>query len=155
MFKQFVFRGILTLVLLAMLAAGAAGVGILAYNAGVTRGLAESGKLTLPAPGVGPYPYMGGPFYRVGLFGPGLGLLNCLLLFLGFGLVFTLVRALVWGGFHGWRRPWHRAWGGPGTPFGSHGAWEKGYPPMFEEWHRRAHGQGEPPTPPPADSGQA
>jgi hypothetical protein len=152
MFKHFVFRGVVALVLLVALAAGAAGVGLLAYNAGLVHGLAQNGQAGLPPAGAAPYPYWGGPFYRVGFFGPGLGLLSCLLLFLGFGFIFTLVRGLLWGGMYGmWRRPWHRAWGGPGAQ----AAWEKGYPPMFEEWHRRAHGQGEPSTPPPSESGQA
>ena len=150
MFRQFVFRSVLVLLLLALLAGG---VGWLTYNAGVARGLAESGKVALPAAGAVPYPYLGGPF----LFGWGLGPLNCLLFFFGFGLIFLLVRGLVWGGVHGaWRRPFgHRGSGGPGMPWGAHAGWEKGYPPIFEEWHRRAHGQGEPSAPPPPDSGRA
>jgi hypothetical protein len=142
MFKSFVWRGVISLVLLAVLVAGAAGVGVLAYNAGVARGLADSGKVVVPPAGVVPYPYLG-------FFGPGFGLLNCLLLFFVFGLFFMVVRGLLWGGLFGmWRRPfWHRAWGGPDAPHDWRRAWEKGYPPMFDEWHRRAHGQTEP-TPP-------
>ena len=147
MFRQFVLRGVLVLLLLALVAGG---VGWLAYNAGVARGLADSGKVALPAAGVVPYPYLGGPFF----FGWGLGPFNCLLFFFGLGLIFLLVRSLVWGGPF-WRRPFgHHAWGGPGTPWGAHRAWEKGYPPIFEEWHRRMHGQGEPSAPPP-ESGRA
>jgi len=147
MFKSFVWRAILSVVLLVALAGGAVAVGLLAYNAGVARGLADSGKVALAPAGTAPYAF---PYYGWGFFGPGFGLLNCLVLFFVFGLIFMLLRALVWGGlFGGWRRHfWHRGWGDPNTPHSWRQAWEKGYPPMFDEWHRRAHGQGEP-TPPP------
>ena len=136
--RSFVFRGILTVVLLLVLAVGAVSIGLMAYNAGVTRGLADSGKL-ISVPPVGAW--LG--------FGPFVGLLNCLWLVLIFGLVFGLMRRLLWhrhwdeaGGPHGpgYRR-WHGPWG-----------WNKGYPPMFDEWHRQAHTQGKDPsqTPPSA-----
>jgi len=143
MFRNFVWRGILGLVLLAVLVAGVAAVGVVTYNAGMARGLADNGRAALPSASAVPYPYWG-------FFGPGFGLFNCLLLFFGFALIFMVVRGLVWGGLFGmWRRPfWRRGWGGPDAPHGWHRAWEKGYPPMFDDWHRRAHGQTEP-TPPP------
>jgi len=47
-------RGVLGLLLMLVLAAGVAGI---AYNAGVTRGMADSGKVNPPPPGVAPYPY--------------------------------------------------------------------------------------------------
>ena len=50
--------GLLVLVLLA----GAAGVGVYAYNAGVAQGLVQGGKVTVVEGGPGPYPYYGGPF---------------------------------------------------------------------------------------------
>ena len=61
---------------------------------------------------------------------------------LGLGLVAGPVAA---GEGHGWHR-----------------RWAKGYPPMFEEWHRRMHaqekaepqGQGQAPTTPPAEPAQ-
>jgi hypothetical protein len=145
-----VFRLVTAFVLLLVLAAGAAGLGLYAYNAGVARGLADSGKLVLPQ--VGAAPYAVGPFFHYGFFGPGMGLLNCLLLFLGLGFIFALVRGLmfvIFGRWH-WRdadgpngpgfRPWHGPWG--------HGPWGRGYPPFFEDWHRQAHGQGKPQEPP-------
>ena len=56
MFRQFVFRGVLALLLVALLAGG---VGWLAYNAGVARGLADSGKVALPAAA---QPFLDGTF---------------------------------------------------------------------------------------------
>ena len=102
--------------------AGAAGIGVYAYNVGVAQGLAESGKLAAPPTGFVPYLHYGGPFF----FGPlGFGFAGCLFPLLFAFLVLVLLRGLFWRG------RW--AWGG------HHGHWERGIPPMFEEWHRRAH----------------
>jgi len=106
-------RGIVGIVLVLLLAAGVAGI---AYNAGIARGVAESGKITPPPSGVTPYPYYG-PFYGFHPFG--FGFLFPLLFFFIF---FGLLKGLFW-------RPWG----------GYHGQYGKGVPPMFEEWHRRAH----------------
>ncbi len=38
---------------------------------------------------------------------------------------------------HHWEQGERRGPGGPGARFGRH--WEKGVPPMVEEWHRRMH----------------
>ena len=51
------------------------------------------------------------------------GLAGCLFPLLFFFLIFIALRGLFW----------HRHWGR------HHDHWEKGVPPMFEEWHRRAH----------------
>ena len=111
-------------VLVALLVIGAiAGIGARIYDMGVARGLAESGTAATPPSGAphpyyGPYPYYGpfyhGPFGFFGLFFP--------LLFLF--LIFALVKGLFW-------RRWR--WHSPG------GYSSRGVPPMFEEWHRRAH----------------
>jgi len=110
-------RGVLGILLVLVLAAGVAGV---AYNAGVARGVVESGKITPPPPGTVPYPYYG-PFFHYGFhpFGFGFGFLFPLLFFF---LFFGLLKGLFW-------RPWG----------GYYGRYGKGVPPMFEEWHRRAH----------------
>ncbi len=112
-------RVLLALVLLAVLA----GVGVYVYNAGVAQGMADSGKLVAPAPGGAPYPYYGGPFfYRPWGFGfPFLGLLFPLLFLLFF---ITLIRGIFWRGRWGWGSPRYD---------------ERGVPPAFDEWHRRAH----------------
>ena len=100
---------------------GLALVGVVAYNAGVSQGLAQAavaaaqagqGTTGTPLP---PYPYAYG-WYRPWGFGFGFPIF---FLFLFFWLF--VVRGLFWG------RPWRR-WHDYG-----------GVPPSFEEWHRRAH----------------
>jgi hypothetical protein len=110
MFGRGLFRVLALLVVVGILA----GIGVYVYNAGVAQGLAaprgDGGSLA-------PYPYAGPYFYpRFGF-----GWLFCLL-----PLIFFFLFPLF-----GWRR-W--GWGGR-----SRGDWEKRIPPMFEEWHRRAH----------------
>ena len=88
-------------------------VGVLAYNAGVANGLAQTGQAVGGPGAFGPYGW-----YRpwgFGFFFP----------FLFFGLWFLALRALFWGG--PWRR--YRCYGG---------AFHE-VPPAFDEWHRRAH----------------
>jgi hypothetical protein len=89
-----------------------AGIGMAAYNLGVSHGLATT---TAAAPAGAPYVvvaprYWGGP----GPFFPFFPLFWLL-------IVFVLVR----GAF--WRGRWQ------GVPHGC------GVPPQFEDWHRRAH----------------
>src|SRR5437762_2113387 len=86
------------------------GVGMLAYNAGLARGLASSAQ----AGGAAPMVWPGYWFHPFGFVFP--------LFFLFFW--FAAARFLFWGG------PWRRRW---------HYAPTQGVPPMFEEWHRQAH----------------
>jgi len=121
-------------VLLALVVIGAvASVAAFAYNAGVARGVAERADLTLPEGvpgwGIGPGPYYGGPFFHPRPFGFGFGFLGCLFPLLFVFLVFGLMRGMFWRGPWGWKGHRHS------------GPWEKGVPPPFEEWHRRAHGE--------------
>jgi hypothetical protein len=115
------------IVLVLALAAGVAGVVTHAYNLGVAQGLAQSGKVPVPGPGVGPfpvYPYSpyGYPYGYYPFHGPfGFGFFGFLGPILFVFLVFALLRVLFWRG-HGW---------------GGHSA--RGVPQRFEEWHRRAH----------------
>lgn len=108
-------RRILLTVLLVLVAIGvAAAIGVNAYQAGLARGLADSGAVPQPAPGGPPYGYYG-PYWH-GPFGfGGFG-------FFGFLLFFFLIVALLKGLF--WR------------PWGWHGRYGPG---TYEEWHRRAH----------------
>lgn len=124
-------RIVAALVLIAAIAA----IGFFAFQAGIAQGSpitveAPSGESApLPQPYYG-YGY-GMPFHRpwgfgFGCFGP------ILALFLLF-LAFQAFRVMLWGPRWRWG---HR--GGYG-PWGRH--WENGVPPMFDEWHKRAHGE--------------
>lgn len=130
--RRIVWGILLALVLIA----GAVSLGVSAYNLGVAQGLAQSGQLSDLPPGTGmsPYPYFGGPFWFYRPFG--FGFFGCFGPLLFFLLIFALFRGLWWGGRWGY---------GPGW---KHGHWDKGVPPRFEEWHRRAHGEEIEPTPP-------
>jgi hypothetical protein len=119
-----------------ILVAAIAGIAYFAFQAGVVQG----SPITIEAPsGDGapmPYPYYGwgAPYHRP--WGFGFGLLGfLLLLFLFFGAL-RAFRFLFWGPRWGW-----------GHHHGGHGPWGRGWennvPPMFEEWHKRAHGQPE------------
>ena len=116
------------LALAAIAIAGA--IGTMAYQAGVAHGVAMAGKLP-PEAG---WPYAYGyvrPFWHHGPFGF-FGIVFPLLFLL---LLLGLLRRALWG-------PW---WGaGCGYPGGR---WSGSAPPMFEEWHRRAHEP--PPVEPP------
>lgn len=113
-----------------VLVAAIAGVAFFAFNAGVAT------HAQVPANGGGqaPYPYYGYPFlwpfpfFGLGCFGP---LVAILLLFLAFRALSFMFWGPRWGRWghmrHGWRRGW---WGEEGE-----------VPPMFREWHDRAHGQ--------------
>ena len=95
---------------------GAVTIGAFAYQAWIAQGVMESGKLPAPAAGIAPYPYAFHPFWSFAF-------LACFAPFLFVCLVAMLVRAMFW---HGPR-------------WGMHRHWDKGAPPMLEEWHTRAH----------------
>ena len=131
-------RLVLGILVVILLVVGAVAVGGYAYNIGVSQGLASSGKLVVPPGGgvVAPY-YFGAPYFYHP-FGFGFGFLGCLFPLLGFFLIFALIRGLFWRG--GWGGGWggRRGWGGPGGQ--GYGPGGQNVPPMFDEWHRRAHG---------------
>lgn len=98
-----------------LLIAGAAAIGIGAYNAGVAQGIAESGRAIVA-------PQAGTPYVYVWPRPWGFGFFPFFPLFF-FVLFFFVLRGLLW------RAPWRRGWD---YRYG-------GVPPAFEEWHRRAH----------------
>ncbi len=99
----------------ALILAGAFAIGIGAYNAGVAQGIAESSRM-IAAPQAGtPYVYVWPRPWGFGFF----PFFPLLFLF----LFFFVVRGLLWRG------RWHR---------GGRYRYD-GVPPMFDEWHRRAH----------------
>jgi hypothetical protein len=122
-------RYLLRALVIGVLFLGAAAVlGIGAYNAGVAQGLAESGRL-IAAPAVGTPVYVWQRPWGFGFF----PFFPLLFLF----LFFFVVRGMLWRGR-------------------GHGGWRyryEGVPPMFEEWHRRAHAHAPEPGSRPADSG--
>jgi hypothetical protein len=95
-------------------------VGLVAYNLGFSHGLAQH----VAAPPAGAYPWAPHPW--------GFGFFPVLFFLLFW---FFVVRVLFWG--VAGRRAWRYGRGcGPGYGYGYGGG---GLPPMFDEWHRRAH----------------
>jgi hypothetical protein len=142
MTKHIGFRIASGLVLLAAIA----GIAFFAFNAGMARGAAiniqapaapQTDGQPIPAVpyyGYGmPYFWRPFPFFGFGCFGV---LIPLFLLFLAFGAA----RRMIWGPRWGWRHMHHGPWGdkGPGDP--------DFVPPMFAEWHKRAHEAGEKPA---------
>ncbi len=135
MFGRILLRFLAGLVLLAAIA----GIAYFVFNAGVAQGVAlDAAKAgDLPNPGYYGMPY-GRHFFGFGPF----GLLGCLIpLFLLF-LAFASFRHLLWGGPR-WAMRHHGPWG--------RHSWGEGVPPMFDEWHRRAHGGSSGEEQPPAE----
>ncbi len=127
MTRRTIFSILAGILLLALVAAGIYFV----YQAGVSRGaainLAQDGELP---EGMMPFFYHGMGFRQMPFMAPFGGLLGCLMpLFLLF-LIFMLigaVRRLACG-----RPMMHGPW--------MHAPWREGdVPPMFNDWHRRAH----------------
>lgn len=121
------------------------GGGFMAYKAGIAQGVsqapavataisqaAENGQAAPVPPMMYQYGYGYGPGYDMygrhhfGFLPFGIcGSILFLFLFLG------IMRMIFFRG-------WHGGWGGhKHGPWGKH--WENGVPPMFNEWHKRAH----------------
>jgi hypothetical protein len=127
-----------SIVLALVLTAGLVGLGLVVFNAGVAQGLAQSGNLAAPAAGsagVGPWAGYGHPGPWGFLWGP----LACLIPLLILLFFFSMLRRPFF-----YRHHWGPGWGDPGWGRRrGYPGWEKGYPPFFEAWHRRAHGEPE------------
>jgi hypothetical protein len=124
-----------------VLLAAIAGIAFFAFNAGMARGTTlniqapapqAGGQPVPPVPFYGygmPYSWHPFPFFGFGCFGV---LIPLFLLFLAFGAA----RRMLWGPRWGMHHMHHHGpWGdkGPGSP--------DFVPPMFAEWHKRAHGE--------------
>jgi hypothetical protein len=143
MSRRVVSAIIFTLISVAILAA----IAFYAYSWGLSQGALQNAQIVVPGAGEGQapvYPYYVMP-YHFGRWGWGwggaFGFLQCLIPIFGIFLAAMLLRLL-------FGRPWRRGWG-----WGGPGRWdsEHGTPPMFAEWHRRAHaGEDTPPSSPPA-----
>ncbi|MGE5072903.1 MAG: hypothetical protein ACM3MF_05695 [Anaerolineae bacterium] len=132
---KIIARIVAGLVLLAALA----GVAVFAFNAGAATHIqapaVPNGQTPYPYPYYGfwrPFPFFG---FGFGCFGP---LLAVLLIFLAFRAFSFMLWGPRWGRW-GMHRGWRHGWGEEG-----------GVPPMFKQWHDRAHGQ----TPPPDEGRQ-
>ena len=145
--KNFVGWGIARLIGFIIMLALVAGAGFMAYRAGVAQGVmqapevaaaiesaAENGSAVAPAYGYG-YPHGAYGFRHPHFFNPfGAICGSIFFLFLFFGLMkmvfFRRMMRHRWGHHHG-----H----GEHSHCGKN--WEGGVPPMFNEWHKRAHGE--------------
>ncbi len=145
--------------LILVLALAAVGVGV--YQAGVTQGIVDAGRI--PAGGAVAVPYAYGygfhPFgFGFGLFGIFGTILFVLLLVGLFRFAFGIGRHRSWRGRGSWYGPgaWGPGWGGPGGSSGDPNApWADERKRRFEEMHRRLHDElGETPNGP-AGSGTA
>ena len=138
MFRNgFVFRLIAALIFVGVLAAG----GFMAYKAGVAQGVAEAPAVataiseaaengqgfSMYGPGFA-HPYAYGYRHHFGFF-PGGICLGIFFLFFALGFM-KMVFFRGMRGRHGHHGPWNRNW-------------EGGVPPMFEKWHKYAHGESE------------
>jgi hypothetical protein len=125
MVKHIVFRIIAGLVLLAAIA----GIAFFAYQAGVTHGVAANLQLPVTENGEVFHPHYGmRPFVGFGFFG-------VLFVFFLIALAFGAMRRMIFGPRWGWRHMRDRMERGPM----GHAPWGEGVPPMFAEWHKRAH----------------
>jgi hypothetical protein len=117
------------LVLVVLLVVGAIALGVNAYDAGVTAGLAQNGTITV-APGYPVGPYVGWGWG----FGHGFGFFGFFGGFLFLILLFALFRAAVGGRRRGWGGPGR---GGPGDGWHDRGrAWEDRAREVHDAWHR-------------------
>lgn len=135
-------RSVARLLVALAIVAGVAFLGIGAYNAGVSQGLAQAGQVVVAPGGYPVGPYIGGG-YGWG-HGIGFGFFGFLGTLFFIFLVFALLRAAFgghrgrhgWGGPGGWAGPGGPGgWGGPGDPRGR-GPWEARAREIHDDWHR-------------------
>jgi len=141
--SPFIILRVIALVLLVVLVAG--GI-FMAFRAGEAQGIsqspavataiaqsAESGQAAPVPPMMYGHDYgYGYPMYgHHAMFFPFGAICGSIFFFF---LIIGLMKMVFFGGIR------HRGWEGRHHgPWGRH--WENGVPPMFEEWHKRAHGE--------------
>jgi hypothetical protein len=131
--KHVVFRILMWMVLVGAVV----GIGALAFSAGMTQGLALGAQAPAGDAVQAPLPVYLLPYGRpwVGL--GGFGCFGALMVLVLLFLIFGAARALLWRGRWGGHAMRHGPWGTP--PTGGTGEWVRCVPPVFDEWHRRAH----------------
>ena len=123
------------LILLGLIAAGA----YMAYNAGVANGISQAPEVVeaiqqtaengSPVPPMFDYGYAYPYHHGIGFgHGFGFGIFHFFGFFIFLFFFFGLLRLIF---FRGWSHRHHGHWG----------KWEGNVPPMFDEWHKRAHGE--------------
>jgi hypothetical protein len=117
-----------------VLLAAIAGIAFFAFNAGMAQHLELSAGNNSQAPNLNygmpyntPYFWHPFPFLGFGCFAPLIAIFLVFLALRSLSFVFWGPRGGHWGHMN---RGWHR-----------NGGDENGVPPMFQEWHRRAHGE--------------
>lgn len=138
---RFWFGIIAALLLLGLVA----GVGVMAYNAGVMQGMLVTNTAVTEGTTVPVAPFVT-PWMMHRPFAFGFGFLACLVPFF-FVLTFFALMRFVFRGPH-----YHRGWGGPGM-YGKWNTEDGNLPPHIVEWHRKLHEQEN--TPPPAPAAPA
>jgi hypothetical protein len=129
-------RSVARLVLALVILAGVAFIGVGAYNAGVSQGLAQSGQVVVTPGGYPVGPYIGGPGFGWG-HGFGFGFFGFLGTLFFIFLLIGLLRA-AFGGHYG-----RRGWGGPGGRGGPgdprvRDRWEERVREVHDELHKTA-----------------
>lgn len=128
-------RVVIKIVLVVVILAAVAGLGAVAFRAGMAQGAVAQLSLTDGAAETGRLPYATPyGFHHFGGFGF-FGVLIPVFLFL---ILFGAVRRLFWGScYRGWHHMRYGPWGM------KHGSWDSdmGVPPFVEDWHRRMHAQ--------------
>ena len=112
-----------------VLVAAIAGIAFFAFQAGVARGSPITIEAAEDQIAPMPYPYYGWGGHYHHPFGFGFGFFGFLILLLLFFAALRALRFLFWGA----------RWGRHHGPWGR--GWENGVPPMFEEWHKKMHGE--------------
>jgi hypothetical protein len=133
MYRHLVFRILVVL----FWVGGLIGVGVLAFNAGVSQGIALSAQVPAGDSAQALHPAYLLPYSQPWVAFGGLLCFGMLLFFLFLFMIFGAVRAYSGRGHGDGHALHHRMWGTP--PEGGSTEWAGAVPPIVEEWHRRAH----------------
>ena len=114
------------------------GLGVLAYNAGVSAGITQAAQVVVQeGQPVTVVPYAYGPYWH----GGGIGFFGIFFWIIGFFLIIGLLRAIFGWGRGGWGRGGWGKYGyyGPGGPGGPGASGAPYGSERVSEWHRELH----------------